>query len=73
MEISSALCYTYRVSLVGAIYRKVHLSVNRSVYNYKEISPFSIAALSKSGVTSDYPMGLAETKNHSNADLAICI
>lgn len=37
---------------------------------YKDISPFSIAALAKFyGVSSDYLMGLTETKNHSNADL----
>lgn len=37
---------------------------------YKDISPFSIAALAKFyGVSSDYLMGLTETKNHSNTDL----
>lgn len=37
---------------------------------YKDISPFSIAALAKFyGVSSDYLMGLTETKNHPNTDL----
>ena len=36
----------------------------------KDISPFSITTLSKyCGVSTDYPLGLAETKNRPNADL----
>ena len=34
MVISVALCYTYNVSLVGAIYRKVHLSVKSLPLQY---------------------------------------
>ncbi len=38
--------------------------------DYKDISPFSIAELAKFyGVSTDYLMGLTETKNHPNTDL----
>ena len=38
--------------------------------DFKDISPFSIAALAKFyGVSSDYLMGLTETKNHPNTEL----
>lgn len=38
--------------------------------DFKDISPFSIAALAKFyGVSADYLMGLTETKNHPNTDL----
>lgn len=39
--------------------------------DFKDISPFSIAALAKFyGVSTDYLMGLTETKNHPDTDLA---
>ena len=39
--------------------------------DYKDISPFSIAELAKFyGVSTDYLMGLTETKNHPNTDLS---
>ncbi len=38
--------------------------------DFKDISPFSIAALAKFyGVSADYLMGLTETKNHPNTEL----
>lgn len=38
--------------------------------DFKDISPFSIATLAKFyGVSTDYLMGLTETKNHPNTDL----
>ena len=38
--------------------------------DFKDISPFSIAALAKFyGVSADYLMGLTETKNHPNIEL----
>ena len=38
--------------------------------DYKDISPFSIVTLAKYyGVSTDYLMGMTETKNHPNADL----
>ena len=38
--------------------------------DFKDISPFSIAALAKFyGVSADYLMGLTEIKNHSNTEL----
>ena len=38
--------------------------------DYKDISPFSIVALAKYyGVSTDYLMGMTETKNHPNTDL----
>ncbi|MBM6825119.1 helix-turn-helix domain-containing protein [Veillonella magna] len=38
--------------------------------DFKDISPFSIAALAKFyGVSDDYLMGLTETKNHPNTEL----
>lgn len=38
--------------------------------DFKDISPFSITTLAKYyGVTTDYLLGLTETKNHPNADL----
>ena len=38
--------------------------------DYKDISPFSIVTLAKYyGVSTDYLMGMTETKNHPNTDL----
>lgn len=38
--------------------------------DFKDISPFSIVTLAKYyGVSTDYLLGLTETKNHSNTDL----
>ena len=38
--------------------------------DFKDISPFSIAALAKFyGVSADYLMGLTERKNHPNTEL----
>ena len=38
--------------------------------DFKDISPFSIVTLAKFyGVSTDYLLGLTETKNHSNTDL----
>ena len=38
--------------------------------DFKDISPFSIITLAKFyGVSTDYLLGLTETKNHPNADL----
>ena len=38
--------------------------------DFKDISPFSIAALAKFyGVSADYLMGLTEIKNHPNTEL----
>lgn len=38
--------------------------------DFKDISPFSITTLAKYyGVSTDYLLGLTETKNHPNADL----
>ena len=38
--------------------------------DFKDISPFSIVTLAKYyGVSTDYLMGMTETKNHSNTDL----
>lgn len=38
--------------------------------DFKDISPFSIVTLAKYyGVSTDYLLGLTETKNHPNADL----
>lgn len=39
-------------------------------YDFKDISPFSVVTLAKYyGVSTDYLMGMTETKNHPNADL----
>ena len=39
--------------------------------DYKDISHYALIKLAKFyGVTADYLLGLTETKNHSNADLA---
>ena len=38
--------------------------------DFKDISPFSIVTLAKYyGVSTDYLMGMTETKNHPNTDL----
>ena len=38
--------------------------------DFKDISPFSIVTLAKFyGVSTDYLLGLTETKNHPNTDL----
>lgn len=42
--------------------------------DFKDISPFSIVTLAKYyGVSTDYLMGMTETKKHPNTDLTICI